>query len=133
MGQNQKLIKKGNIEPISKIPFHTDAPLKRFSMLSKKIIPDANTHVAVHIVDANKNEMPEYTKIHKHNADEINLILSEDNKLTYEIQLDDKVHTVSSPSSVFIPKGTSHKAKAVSGKGTFVCIILANNYKTTKG
>lgn len=133
MEHNQKFIKKGIIEPISEIPFHTNAPLKRFSMLSDKIIPDASTHVAVHIVDADKNKMPEYTKIHKHDADEINLILSENDKLTYEIQLEDKVHTVTSPSSVFIPKGTSHKAKALSGKGTFVCIIMSNNYQTTKG
>ncbi len=133
MKQDQGLIKKGIIEPISSVPFHSNAPLKRFSMFSNKMIPDANTHIAVHFVDATKKEMPEYTRIHKHDVDEINLILSENDKLTYEIQLGNNVHTVTSPSSVFIPKGTSHKAKALSGKGTFVCIILSNNYKTIQG
>ena len=42
--------------------------------------------------------------LHKHNADEINLIISENSKLKYEIQLNDEVYTVSSPSTVFIPK-----------------------------
>jgi len=39
---------------------------------------------------------------------------------------------VTSPSTVFIPKGTKHKAKFISGKGIFVCIILSGKYKSSK-
>jgi len=39
---------------------------------------------------------------------------------------------VSAPSTVFIPKGIRHKAKFISGKGIFVCIILSGKYKSTK-
>lgn len=123
MKRYQKLIKKGVNEPLSKVPFHGKAPIKRLSMLSKKLIPKSSTHIAVHFVNS-KKKIPEYSVLHKHSHDEINLILSERGKITYEIQFEDEVYKVTSPSTVFIPKGVRHKARVISGKGIFVCIIL---------
>jgi len=123
MKRYQKFIKKGVSEPLFKIPFHRNAPIKRLSMLSKKLIPKSSTHIAVHFVNS-KKKIPEYSILHKHSHDEINLILSEGRKITYEIQLEDEVYKVTSPSTVFIPKGVRHKARVISGKGIFVCIIL---------
>ena len=132
MNRYKKFIKKGVSEQISKIPFHNYAPIKRLSMLSKKRFPSSNTHVAVHFVNGNHKKMSEYSMLHKHNADEINLIVSENSKLKYEIQMDDETYKVTSPSTVFIPKGVKHKAKFISGKGIFVCIILSGKYKSSK-
>jgi len=123
----RKFIKKGVIESLDKVPFHSKAPIKRLSMLSKSLIPQSNTHIAVHFVDASKN-LPKYSKLHKHNHDEVNLILSEDSPLTYEIRLEEESYEVRSPSTIFIPKGIKHSAQAISGKGIFICIILSNNY-----
>ncbi len=123
MKRYQKFIKKGVNEPLSKVPFHRKAPIKRLSMLSKKLIPKSSTHIAVHFVNS-KKKIPEYSVLHKHSHDEINLILSEGGEITYEIQLEDEVYKVTSPSTVFIPKGVRHKARVISGKGIFVCIIL---------
>ncbi len=123
MKRYQKFIKKGVNESLSKVPFHRNAPIKRLSMLSKKLIPKSSTHIAVHFVNS-KKKIPEYSVLHKHSHDEINLILSERGKITYEIQLEDEVYKVTSPSTVFIPKGVRHKARVISGKGIFVCIIL---------
>ena len=127
MKKYRKFIKKGVIESLDKVPFHSKAPIKRLSMLSKALIPQSNTHIAVHFVDASKN-LPKYSKLHKHNHDEVNLILSEDSRLTYEIKLEEESYKVRSPSTIFIPKGIIHSAQAISGKGIFVCIILSNNY-----
>jgi len=132
MNRYKKFIKKGVSEQISKIPFHNYAPMKRLSMLSKKRFPSSNTHVAVHFVNGNHKKMSEYSMLHKHNADEIKLIDNENSKLKYEIQLDDETYKVTSPSTVFIPKGVRHKAKFISGKGIFVCIILYGKYKSSK-
>jgi quercetin dioxygenase-like cupin family protein len=96
-------------------------------MLNKSLVPQSDTHIAVHFVDASK-DLPKYSKLHKHNHDEINLILSEDSSLTYEIQLEDESYEVTSPSTIFIPKGIKHSAQAISGKGIFVCVILSNNH-----
>jgi len=125
MNRYKKFIKKGVSEQISKIPFHNYAPIKRLSMLSKKRLPSSNTHIAIHFVNGNHKKMSEYSMLHKHNADEINLIVSENSKLK-------EVYKVSAPSTVFIPKGIRHKAKFISGKGIFVCIILSGKYKSTK-
>ena len=132
MNRYKKFIKKGVSEQISKIPFHNYAPIKRLSMLSKKRLPSSNTHIAIHFVNGNHKKMSEYSMLHKHSADEINLIVSENSKLKYEIQLGDETYKVTSPSTVFIPKGVSHKAKFISGKGIFVCIILSGKYKSSK-
>ncbi|KAF6243966.1 2-isopropylmalate synthase [Nitrosopumilus sp. b1] len=129
MKKYQNLIKKGINESLEKIPFHKKAPIKRLSMLSKSIIPESNTHIAVHFVDASK-KLPEYSQLHKHNHDEINLILSESSKLKYQIQIEDESYTVTSPSTIFIPKGLRHSAQAISGKGIFVCVILSDKYSS---
>ncbi len=131
MSRYRKFIKKGINEPLSCVPFHSKAPIKRLSMSSKTLIPQTKTHIAVHFVNTKGKSIPEYSKLHKHNFDEINLILSENGKLVYEIQLDDEIYKVSSPSTVFIPKNTKHRAKVISGKGIFVCIIKSNKYKSS--
>ncbi len=129
MKKYRKFIKKGVVEPLEKVPFHSKAPIKRLSMLSKSLISQSNTHIAVHFIDSSKN-LPKYSKLHKHNHDEINLILSENANLTYDIQFEDESYEVKSPSTIFIPKGIKHSARAISGKGIFVCIILSNNYSS---
>ena len=126
MNKYQKFIKKGVVESLDKVPFHSEAPIKRLSMLNKTLIPQSDTHIAVHFVDASI-VLPKYSKLHKHDHDEVNLILSEDSSLTYEIQFEDESYEVTSPSTIFIPKGIQHSAQAISGKGLFVCIILSNN------
>jgi quercetin dioxygenase-like cupin family protein len=129
LGKYRKFIKKGVIEPLERVPYHKKAPIKRLSLLDKSINPESTTHVAVHFVDVS-GKMTEYSELHIHDHDEINLILSEDSKLCYQVQLGDETYKVSSNSSIFIPKGLPHSAQAVSGKGIFVCIILASKYSS---
>ncbi len=101
-------------------------------MLNEKLVPNSNTHIAIHFVNPRRKKKSDYSFLHKHNADEINLIISENGNLKYEIQLDDEIYKVSSSSTVFIPKGVKHRAKFISGKGIFVCIILSGKYSTSK-
>ncbi|MCE9652601.1 MAG: 2-isopropylmalate synthase [Nitrosarchaeum sp.] len=130
MQKYKKYITKGISESLSQVPFHKKSPIKRLSMLSKKIIPESNIHAAVHIVDVHK-KISKYSTLHKHNADEVNIILSQGKKLVYEIQLDDEIYKVISPCTIFIPKGVKHRADVISGSGFFVCLILSNKYKTS--
>jgi hypothetical protein len=131
MQKYKKYITKGIHEPLSKIPFHQKTSIKRISMLSKKIMPESNIHTAVHFIDVSDKKIPKYSVLHKHDVDEINLILSQDDDLVYEIQLDNEIYKVRSPATIFIPKGVNHRADVVSGRGIFVCLILSNNYKTS--
>ncbi|GKS67699.1 hypothetical protein YTPLAS73_12460 [Nitrosarchaeum sp.] len=131
MKKYKKYITKGIHEPLSKIPFHQKTSIKRISMLSTKIIPESKIHTAVHFIDLSDKKIPKYSILHKHDVDEVNLIISQDDKLVYEIQLDDETYEVSSPATIFIPKGVSHRADVISGKGIFVCLILSNKYETS--
>ena len=131
MRKYKKYITKGINEPLSKIPFHQKTPIKRISMLSQKIIPESKIHTAVHFVNVSDKKISKYSFLHKHDVDEVNLILSQDDKLIYEIQLNDEIYKVSSPATIFIPKGVNHRADVISGKGIFVCLILSNKYNTS--
>jgi len=127
----KKYITKGIHEPLSEVQFHKKAPIKRISMLSKKTIPESKIHAAVHFVDAIDKKISKYSILHKHNVDEVNMILSQNDKLVYEIQLDDEIYKVSSPVTIFIPKGVNHRADVISGSGFFVCLIMSNKYNTS--
>lgn len=131
MQKYKKYITKGVPESLSKVPFHKKAPIKRISMLNKKTMPESNIHAAVHFVDIIDKKISKYSILHKHDADEVNIILSENDKLVYEIQLDDEIYKVNSPVTIFIPKGVKHRADVISGRGFFVCLILSDKYSTS--
>lgn len=129
MKKFQKYIQKGKVESLTKIPFHGKAPIKRLLMLDKNSFPKSNVHIAVHFIKNLPLKIPKYSELHKHDCDEINLIISEDSKLVYKIQFEDEIYKVGSPATIFIPKGIKHSAEVLSGKGIFVCIVLQGNYK----
>ncbi len=130
MAKYRKYITKGILEPIHKVPFHDKAPIKRTLMLGKNQKTQSKIHLAVHEVNSRGKKIAPYTQLHRHNVDEIDLILSETGKLVYEIQLGDESYKIRAPCTIYIPKGLQHKANLVSGKGVFVCMILAKKYKT---
>ena len=132
MKKFQKYIKKGITEPMSKIPFHGEAPINRILMLDKTSVPESNAHIAVHFIKNLPKKIPKYSELHKHTCNEVNLILSEDSKLVYRIQFENEVYRVTSPATIFIPKGIKHSAEVLSGKGIFVCIVLTGDYKASR-
>jgi hypothetical protein len=76
MHRYKKYITKGISEPLSKVAFHKKAPIKRISMLSKKTISESKIHAAIHFVDTVDKKISKYSTLHKHDADEVNMILS---------------------------------------------------------
>ncbi len=108
---------------MEKIPFHGKAPFKRLLMFDNKMFPDSDSkirHIAVHMIE----KMPEYSELHSHKFDEINLILSEKERLKYEIVLEDEKYKVASPATVYIPRGVRHSAQAIEGEGIFICLTI---------
>ena len=101
-------------------------------MLDKASVPESSTCVSVHVIKDLPKEFPKYSELHKHDCDEINLILSEDDKLIYKVQLENELYEVSSPATIFVPKGVKHSAEVLSGKGIFVCMILEGDYNASK-
>lgn len=119
-------IVEGILEPLDKIKYHNS-----MEYLTRFIFKGINgLHIASHNIDIpNEIEISDYTSPHKHNADELNMILSQNQGgLKYEIVIDGISSLVNSNSVVYIPHNTLHSAKAVSGSGIFLCVLFSEEY-----
>jgi hypothetical protein len=99
---------------------------KRLSFTNKDDIKGKSFHVASHIIDetyVHRNDW-HYTMAHKHDFDEINILISERSPLKYKLELDGREEEISSPSLIYIPAGTMHRAEPICGTGTFLCVYL---------
>jgi quercetin dioxygenase-like cupin family protein len=98
---------------------------ERFLLMNKGILEGAPFHVAVHIIKHLDVPPDPYVKMHCHpDFDEIGLVIAPKDELEYEIILNGKENRIKSPGTVYIPAGTHHRARAVSGNGAYVCILL---------
>lgn len=99
--------------------------IERYLLMNSVVMQNAPLHIAVHFIRNIEHPPSPYAQIHCHpDADEIGLILAPKDELEYEIILDGEATNVKSPAAVYIPAGTNHRARAVSGTGAYVCIIL---------
>jgi quercetin dioxygenase-like cupin family protein len=99
--------------------------IERFLLMNAVVMQNAPLHIAVHFIKNIDTPPDPYAQVHCHpDADEIGLIIAPKDELEYEIILDGKETLVKSPAAVYIPSGTYHRARAISGTGAYVCIIL---------
>lgn len=121
----QKIITTKGITQM-KFPFHQDIPFLRKIFANSEIFPECGVHIAVYFVKDAENVNSHYSKPHSHDVDEINLVLGLENNdnLVYQIKIEDKEYEIKSPQSIYIQKGMMHSAKAISGSGFFICIVL---------
>jgi quercetin dioxygenase-like cupin family protein len=99
--------------------------LERFLLMNEVLLENAPFHIAVHIIKDLDAPPTPYAQIHCHpTCDEIGLIIAPKDELEYEIILNGKENRVKSPAAVYIPAGVHHRARAVSGNGAYVCILL---------
>ena len=129
MKKYEHLITKGVEQALSTVQFHHDAPLTRYVMLQKDSISgDGGFRVVTHVISDLPDVIPPYSELHWHDFDEVNLILSNDAGLVYRIKLEDEEYEVSSPATVYIPKGLSHAAEVISGNGVYIAITFTSDY-----
>ncbi len=99
--------------------------LERFLLMNSVSMDNAPLHIAVHFIKNLDTPPDPYAQIHCHpECAEIGLIIAPKDELEYEIILDGKENRVKSPAAVYIPSGTYHRARALSGTGAYVCILL---------
>jgi quercetin dioxygenase-like cupin family protein len=98
---------------------------ERFLLINREILRDAPFHIAVHVIKNIATPPEPYVKTHCHpDFDEIGLIVAPQDALEYEMILNGKEHRIKSPAAVYIPAGTHHRARAIAGTGSYVCILL---------
>jgi mannose-6-phosphate isomerase-like protein (cupin superfamily) len=125
--QDKAQIFNGTEQPLSEVPDHFDIPgITRYLMMDNQMVRGKSFHIATHeISDAYIcSETHHYTVPHTHDFDEVNLLISSENTLVYEFQLNDTVETIEAPACIYVPAGVKHDSKALRGTGTFVCIQL---------
>jgi len=118
-----KLVK----QDLSSIPFHNN-----LDDISRWIALGSEYHIAIHQINTSQDHPDEYIKPHKHNAEELNIILSNDEIFQYRIMINDEENIINAPSVVMIPKDTIHSANVVKGKGFYICIVFQKNYEATE-
>ena len=103
----------------------------RLLFLEKEYIKGKSFHIASHIIDDSYIHQKEwiYSRTHKHDFDEINMLISEKSTLKYKLEIDGKEEEIVSPILIFIPAGTTHRAEPICGTGIFLCIYLDADIK----
>ena len=76
-------------------------------------------HIALHEIDVKSNNQ-DYVDLHKHDFDEINILLDDDIKFEYNINGTKLV--IEGRKVIFIPRGVMHAQKIIEGRGKFLCI-----------
>jgi len=89
-------------------------------------MPEKSFHVAAHIIDGKYVHQGDwhYAQLHKHEFDEVDILISTNYFLKYKMEFDGKLEELPSPSLIYIPAGTDHLAEPIDGTGMFICIYL---------
>lgn len=113
-------------QELSSIPFHNN-----LDDISRWVALGSKYHIAIHQIHTIQDHPEEYVQLHKHDADELNIILSNDEIFQYKIMINSEEKIINAPSVLMIPKNTMHSANVIRGRGFYICIIFQKDYKAT--
>lgn len=138
--KNEHLIVRRPID-VNELPSHELGSVIPFPVLmGKDLVKEAKawalymfikeiTQEMVDLIDAVGKAMP-----HKHDFDEIYLMIGEKDAITFEIMLDDEFYEVATPGAVYIPKGIPHAIRPVKAtiglSGGLIPVCLSGEYTT---
>ncbi len=116
----QNMIYENVLTPLSTVAHHHDVEcIERY--FSEKF----PAHLAIHRVNDAPEQKREYTELHVHQEQEINIIVGDkDVDLIYEVQLEDETYYVKSNSTIWIPSGIRHSCNVVKGSGYYIALRL---------
>ncbi|MCB9345648.1 MAG: hypothetical protein H6576_18320 [Lewinellaceae bacterium] len=122
------LVTNGKFEPFGMIPNHIDVNgILRYALMSNRDFDGEGFHVACHVLTKDYFEAPtDFAVPHTHDFDEFNILLPLGSDMEYEIELEGEKQKINAPATIFIPAGTEHNARPLSGEGIFICIQLDN-------
>lgn len=117
----------------SELQYHRDGPGVRWVLLDSRIDPRASFYVIQRFIGLHGVPFtPEkHVDLHAHHCDSAFLFWGDrpdGTGLVCRVQFGNEQKTVESPASVFIPAGVEHSYHYVSGKGTYLNIVLAPDY-----
>lgn len=101
-------------------------PGKRLKYMDASLLPEADITVLVRSTLSVSPDMKSHVEPHKHDVAQIYGVIGE---LTIEVMLDNELHEVTGPVSVFIPAGMTHTVRVVGGSGHVVIILCGKEYR----
>lgn len=129
----EKYIVEPKIRNAEELPYHKKgAPGVRRVFLEKNLLDEADVYLMIRTVNDVTPEQPEYIEMHEHNVNSAYIFVGcKDNLegLKAEVTIDDEKFSVTSPKTVFIPKGKKHSYRLIGGSGHFFHIVLEGDYK----
>lgn len=108
-----------------------ELPVKRHILLDTGMVPETVLYQAMHEVDDLVEEPPDYQIFHSHDFVETYIFLGRGpdySGLCAEVFLGGERYEVTSPASVYIPAGLSHKYRMLHGSGLLIVTALRNVY-----
>jgi len=111
---------------------HRKGPGDRFVLVDDRFVPGAGQYCIARRIPPADDHGPGHVDPHVHACDSLFGFLGDEDGyrgLTVEVRLGDDVRTVTSPAAVFIPAGTLHSYRAVSGGGTYLNHVLSGSYE----
>ena len=138
--KNEYLIVREPIN-VNELPDHKLSDVIPFPVLMcKDLVPEAKawalymfikeiTQEMVDLMDAVGKATP-----HRHDFDEMYLMIGEENAITFEVMLDEEFYEVATPGAVYIPKGLPHAIRPVKATvgltGGLIPVCLNGEYVT---
>lgn len=129
--QARACIIQGVQQDLGRVPAHANIEgITRYLMCGAELLPGIDVHIAIHRITSIAGDAKQwrYSTAHSHEVDEINLVIG-DPSLSYRYELDGKETVVTSPATILIPRGVIHRAEAIAGSGTFICIVASSELK----
>ncbi len=127
----EDLILKPDIISADELKYHKKGYGDRYLLLDQRKVQDTRTYCIVRNIPFIEKTPDAFVSEHIHKVDSFFVFIG--NKpnlegLTCEVLLDDEAFKVESPCTVFIPSGTKHTYRIISGEGQFFNHVLSGSY-----
>jgi len=140
MGTYEHLIVRKPIN-VNELPDHDFSQVIPYPVLmGKELVPEANAWALYLYIKTITQEMKDIAikmdraTPHKHDFDEMYLMIGDEKAITFEVMLGDETYQVSTPAAVYIPKGTAHAIRpvdaTVGATGGLIPVCLNGEYIT---
>lgn len=126
---------------VNELPSHDFSQVIPYPVLMcKELVPEANAWVLYLFIKEITQELKDIAigtdraVPHKHDYDEMYLMIGDEKAITFEVMLGEETYEVSTPSAVYIPKGLPHAIRPVDAtvgmSGGLIPVCLNGEYIT---
>lgn len=126
---------------VNELPDHELSDVIQYPILMcKDLVPEANAWALYVFIKEISQEMVDMMDAiakatpHKHDYDEMYLMIGDENAITFEVMLGDEIYEIATPGSVYIPKGLPHAIRPVKATvglaGGLIPVCLNGEYIT---